>query len=188
MSDDVIQTRRRAELVKLAEHLGVTPAKPSHSTSGEDLCELLDSGEAIGPWVAITRNPDHGIHYLYPRKTREAAEARAVEFLADPTFHEEPVFVHNLDTSLRLVAELSATWKAPEEPVEQAWPNPPFREEDEAKLSDRAVAARRGDFLEAMGWPTVAEDVRAGLSLGELVGRLEADDDILPVVRGWIDG
>lgn len=54
---------------------------------------------------------------------------------------------------------------------------------------DRAQAIKRGDELQALGWPNLAADVRAGLPAEDALRRLsevgEGESDAAQVIRGW---
>ena len=54
---------------------------------------------------------------------------------------------------------------------------------------DRVEAIRRGDELQAQGWPSLAADVREGLCAEDALWRLrqigEDESDAAQVIRGW---
>ena len=59
--------------------------------------------------------------------------------------------------------------------------------------AERLIAAERGDVIEGLGWPSVADDVREGVPLSTVTDRVidimdeDAERELLPVLQGWDD-
>jgi len=59
--------------------------------------------------------------------------------------------------------------------------------------AERLIAAERGDVIESLGWPSVAEEVREGVPLAKVTDRVtdtmdeDGESQLLPVLQGWLD-
>ena len=93
-------------LLALAKSYGVNLG--DQNTSAEDLRDRVDGDDDIGAWVAVTVSESTGIHYFYDRVTEAEAKEACLQYAGDPTWHETPVEVRNLETGVSTVP--TATW------------------------------------------------------------------------------
>jgi len=129
----------------------------------------------------------------------EDALRKAVEPSGDHLDFVEVVEVHSREDGIYVFADLSDAERF--EAAVAAGRNLPdenesatYRRETPINVGEaagRLVAAERGDVIEDIGWPSVAEDVREGVPLSTVRGRalatIDNDElgDVLPLLERW---